>query len=200
VTRARILDAVVRCIDDVGFPGATATRIAEAAGVSVGAVQHHFPTKADVLAAVLERSFENLQAGFEDVHTRNWPLERRVSVFVERAWRHYGSAAFRSTLEILLNERALAAGGENPTASAPIYTSARRATQLWESVFAGIDVPASRQREIRQFTFASLSGLAMARRLQPSEASMEAQVAMLEVSLLTLFEGALAELRGGAAR
>ena len=44
--RARIRDAALEQFAEHGFAGATMKRIAEAAGVSVGLVQHHFGTKA----------------------------------------------------------------------------------------------------------------------------------------------------------
>jgi AcrR family transcriptional regulator len=195
-TRARILDAVVASIDDVGFARTTAQRIARGAGVSVGAVQHHFPAKADILAAVLERSFRNLSAKFKGVSVEGASLAERVGIFVDRAWLHYGSAAFRSTLEILSNARGLASDGGGEAGAQPILASARRATRLWNSIFSNVDLPARRQREIRQFAFASLSGLAIAQRLQPARNGMRPQVEMLKTSLHTVFERALSEPAG----
>jgi len=192
-TRARILDAVVETIDAVGFVRTTSQRIARGAGVSVGAVQHHFPAKDDILAAVLERSLDSLFAKFEGVSLADASLEDRVGVFVERAWLHYGSAAFRSTLEILLNFRNAAAEGGEVAATLPILASARGATRLWGEVFANVDLSARQQREIRQFAFASLSGLAMTQRLQVGERGMRPQIELLKTALLALFVAAGAE-------
>jgi AcrR family transcriptional regulator len=186
-TRERILDAVVRSVDEAGFARTTSQRIARCAGVSVGAVQHHFPAKNDILAAVLERSFESLAARFEGAPLAGAPLEARVEAFVDRAWQHYGSAAFRSTLEILLNARDLAADAGAGTAAAPILHSARSATALWSSLFGDVTSSARRQRELRSFAFAALAGLAVTRRLQPATAGMGAPLALLKDSLLALF-------------
>jgi AcrR family transcriptional regulator len=49
--RARILDAALEQFAEHGFAGATMKRIADAAGVSVGLVQHHFGTKAGLRQA-----------------------------------------------------------------------------------------------------------------------------------------------------
>lgn len=45
-----------------GFEGVSVRRVANAAGVSIGAVQHHFPTKAAMLAAAMERVSEQFTA------------------------------------------------------------------------------------------------------------------------------------------
>jgi len=186
-TRERILDAAVSSIDAVGFARTTSQRIARGAGISVGAVQHHFPAKDEILAAVLERSAKNLDAQFEGIalpaHT---PVSERVEVFVERAWRHYGSASFRSTAQILANAAALASGGGKP--AAPIAASAGSAARLWKRIFGDLDLPERRQREIRQFAFAALTGLAAAARFQRGERETRSAVALLKVSLTAIFE------------
>jgi AcrR family transcriptional regulator len=52
-TRARLLDAAVECLVELGWAGTTTTVVAERAGVSRGAQLHHYPTRTDlVLAAV----------------------------------------------------------------------------------------------------------------------------------------------------
>lgn len=188
-TRARILEAVVSSIDQVGFARTTSQRIARLAGVSVGAVQHHFPAKDDILAAVLATSVRDLGAQFEGVVvTRSTPLAERVDLFVERAWRHYGSAAFRSTAQILANAQSLApAGGGH---AAPIVASARGAATIWNDVFGDIDVSSRNQREIRRFAFAALTGLASARRFHSGEGGLQAQLTLLETALRALFEAA----------
>lgn len=193
-TRERILAAVVESIDEVGFAQTTSQRIARYAGVSVGAVQHHFPTKDDILSAVLEGSFRNLEAQFEGVSVNpSTPLSERIDLFVERAWRHYGSAAFRSTSQILANARALAPGAD--AHAAPIASSARGAARLWSLVFGDIDLPERRQRGIRQFAFAALTGIAAAKRFQNADAGMRTQLQMLKTALGAVFESASAERR-----
>ena len=39
-----------------GFEGVSVRKVAARAGVSIGAVQHHFPTKDAMLAAAMERA------------------------------------------------------------------------------------------------------------------------------------------------
>lgn len=53
-TRTRVLDAAMRLIADVGYHEATNQRIADAAGITRGAMLYHFPTREDLVSAVVE--------------------------------------------------------------------------------------------------------------------------------------------------
>jgi len=52
-TRARLLEAAVSCLAELGWAGATVSVIASRAGVSRGATQHYFRTREDLLTAAL---------------------------------------------------------------------------------------------------------------------------------------------------
>lgn len=101
-TRARAMSAVVECIAEQGYQKTTAAEIARRAGVTWGAVQHHFRDKDGILMAVLEDSFDRFAerlAGVPDGAS----LAERVGRFVDRAWEHFASPHYRTTFEILLN-------------------------------------------------------------------------------------------------
>lgn len=53
-TRQRLLEAAVSCLAEYGWSGSTVTVVAERAGVSRGAAQHHFPTREDLFTAAVE--------------------------------------------------------------------------------------------------------------------------------------------------
>ncbi|NUK06034.1 TetR/AcrR family transcriptional regulator [Streptomyces lunaelactis] len=54
VTRQRLLEAAVACLAEHGWAGSTVSAVAERAGVSRGAAQHHFPTREDLFTAAVE--------------------------------------------------------------------------------------------------------------------------------------------------
>ncbi|MGI8760990.1 MAG: TetR/AcrR family transcriptional regulator [Jatrophihabitantaceae bacterium] len=54
VTRARLLEAAITCLAEFGYQASTVTVVAERAGVSRGAAQHHFPTREALFTAALE--------------------------------------------------------------------------------------------------------------------------------------------------
>jgi AcrR family transcriptional regulator len=54
VTRQRLMEACVECLIEFGWAGTTTTVVAERAGVSRGAQLHHYPTRAELVAAAVE--------------------------------------------------------------------------------------------------------------------------------------------------
>ncbi|MET9414554.1 TetR/AcrR family transcriptional regulator [Streptomyces klenkii] len=53
-TRQRLLEAAVACLAERGWGGSTVSVVAERAGVSRGAAQHHFRTREELFTAAVE--------------------------------------------------------------------------------------------------------------------------------------------------
>jgi AcrR family transcriptional regulator len=53
-TRQRVLAAAATVFGEHGYEGARMAQIAQVSGLSVGAIYNHYPSKADLLAAVVE--------------------------------------------------------------------------------------------------------------------------------------------------
>ncbi|MEO9139788.1 MAG: TetR/AcrR family transcriptional regulator [Jatrophihabitans sp.] len=53
-TRSRLLKSAITCLAELGWSASTVAVVAEHAGVSRGAAQHHFPTREDLFVAALE--------------------------------------------------------------------------------------------------------------------------------------------------
>lgn len=64
-TYARLVDATVGAVFDDGYAGATMARIAERAGVTRGAIQHHFgDRRVDIIAKVTEHILSERQDAY----------------------------------------------------------------------------------------------------------------------------------------
>ena len=157
--RARVVEAVVESISRVGYQRTTAAEIARCAGVTWGAVQHHFGDKDGILLAVLEESFDHFAQCLADFPDSDVPLEERVDRFVDRSWEHFSSSLYRSTFQILLNL---------PTDIEPSWqkTMLGEWTRVWSHYFDVDGTLGQRQRELMQYTIAVLSGLAAMRMLE----------------------------------
>ncbi len=152
-TRRRVMDAVVEAIAELGYQRTTGAEIARRAGVSWGAVQHHFGDKNGILAAALEESFYRLAATLGEPPATDRPLEERVSEFVDRGWQHFGSEHYRSTFEILLNM--------DPEVESSWTDSTLRTWQdLWRRFFPDSALGARETLELMQYTVSVLSGFA----------------------------------------
>ncbi|MFD9218545.1 TetR/AcrR family transcriptional regulator [Streptomyces sp. NPDC060064] len=70
-TRQRLLEAAVSCLAERGWAGSTVSVVAERAGVSRGAAQHHFPTREDLFTAAVEYVAEERSQALRELPTQD---------------------------------------------------------------------------------------------------------------------------------
>lgn len=104
-TQDRIVNAVIGLIREKGYLAASSTEIARRAGVTWGAVQHHFGGKDEILGEVLERSHRAFQQRLGDPAFAKGTPSARVGRYVDAAWAHYRGDEYMATMEILLASR-----------------------------------------------------------------------------------------------
>jgi AcrR family transcriptional regulator len=85
-TRAALLDAALEQLVEGGLATFTTTEVARRAELSQGALFKHFPSKAELLAAVAEHLFEQLRARFERAYARKPEGSRSVVEGLELLW------------------------------------------------------------------------------------------------------------------
>ena len=173
--------AVVEAISDVGFTRATAVEISRRAGVTWGAVQHHFGDKNGILKAVLEESFHHFAAILGQV-PEGQCLEKRVALFVERSWIHFSSPLYRSTFEILLNL---------PDETEPPWQREMLGEwhRIWSRYFPESDPSSQQTIEIMLYAVSVFSGLATTRMLEPKPArSRDRELEFLKETLVLQIE------------
>ena len=187
-TRARVIEAVFESIAEVGFARTTATEITRRAGVTWGAVQHHFGGKDALLIAVVEDSFERFAARLEGIPVEGAPLAERVALFIDRAWEHFASREYRSTFEILLNYL----DREDVRQELPTWQGSmfRAWDGIWMRLFHDAGIPRRRHRVVEHYVISTLSGLASTLVLEGPEATMRREeLEMLKDLLLRELEG-----------
>jgi AcrR family transcriptional regulator len=60
MTRDRILDAAINCFIELGYTNVTTAKVASSAGVSRGAMLHHFPSKTELIQVAVEYLHDKL--------------------------------------------------------------------------------------------------------------------------------------------
>ncbi|MCP3821880.1 TetR/AcrR family transcriptional regulator [Streptomyces sp. A3M-1-3] len=93
-TRQRLLEAAVSCLAEHGWAGSTVSVVAERAGVSRGAAQHHFPTREDLFTAAVEYVAEERSTAL-----RALPVQDRTAV-VGALVDLYTGPLFRAALQL----------------------------------------------------------------------------------------------------
>src|ERR1044072_7076188 len=99
-TRQRLLEAAIECLADVGWSGSTVAVVAERAGVSRGAAQHHFPTREDLFTSAVEY-VSNERLAMLRSHTADLPSgPDRVRAVLAVIEKMYTSPLFRAAIHL----------------------------------------------------------------------------------------------------
>lgn len=77
-TREVLLATVTDLIGRGGFEAVSIREVATAAGVSIGAVQHHFGTKDDLVVAAFEQTVSQIRARLRTIETGPTPRDTMV--------------------------------------------------------------------------------------------------------------------------
>lgn len=108
-TRKRIVRAVIDCLDELGYAETSINRIQERAGISRGALTHHFPSKEELMVVTAERLLRPTlvpqRSGPRGART---PEQRRATIEADIVWmweRLVDTREGRALLEILIAAR-----------------------------------------------------------------------------------------------
>src|SRR5260370_25499932 len=104
-TRAAVLEATVECVVSRGFGGTTTTEVAHRAGVSPGAVLHHFPAKADLLCAAVGHLFEMRQAEVRKAMVKLAPGADRGGAAIAPVLSIFSGPPFVAWLQVFVARR-----------------------------------------------------------------------------------------------
>jgi AcrR family transcriptional regulator len=99
-TRRRLLDAAVECLAELGWSGSTVAVVAQRAGVSRGAAQHHFPTREDMYTAAIRHVAETRIADLRESVERLPEGASRTVALVELLVDLYTGPSFRAALQL----------------------------------------------------------------------------------------------------
>jgi AcrR family transcriptional regulator len=100
----KLLAAASACLVRHGYAATSVTEIAAEAGMSRGALQHHFETKADLLFAVFAGFSSSLVAALDGVDA-TLPAPDRARKMVHALWGRFGDPGYAAMLELMLGSR-----------------------------------------------------------------------------------------------
>ncbi|HVT63997.1 MAG TPA: helix-turn-helix domain-containing protein [Mycobacteriales bacterium] len=90
----RILDATVECLVELGYSRTSTLVVHERAGISRGALLHHFPLRAELMAAAVDHMFEQMQATIDVTSgSQGDPVDRAVRTLWSTFTSNLGVAA-----------------------------------------------------------------------------------------------------------
>ena len=158
MTRDQILDAATSLLATRGTEHATVRKVAAEAGLSPGAVQHHFKTRDELIAAAYGRTAERFRADLEDaVDGIDDPFARfRAGCHLLAGCADDSERAREATAAWLAFAGIAATGGP----AAPGYREAWQGVE--DDLAAGLG-----DREEAALLLALLDGIAVARLTEP---------------------------------
>jgi AcrR family transcriptional regulator len=160
-TRARLLDATIECLHDLGYARTSTPEIAKRAGLSRGAQLHHFPTKAELVTSAVEHLFarrrEEFLRAFRERPAGQDPTEAAIDIL----WSMVSGPTFYVWLELAVAARTEAELRE------PVTALTERLTRIIEDTFFELfPAPATPNpfyAVAPRFAFSLLDGLALSR-------------------------------------
>lgn len=104
-TRQRLLDAAVDELVESGYAKLTTAGVATRAGVSRGAQQHHFPSKATLVGEAVRHLAQRQLAEVRTTTTEGRPGRARVERVLDALYDVYAGPLFTAMLELTLAAR-----------------------------------------------------------------------------------------------
>lgn len=104
-TRGRLVEAAIRVLDESGYANLTISKIAQKAGLTNGAMQHHFASRGELLVAVLDALYPVLEIPIEQIASQNRPIPQRVNMIVDLFWQIYSRPEYLVIWDIAFGTR-----------------------------------------------------------------------------------------------
>lgn len=160
-TRTRLLDATVDCLAELGYSRTTTTEVCRRAGVSRGAQLHHFPTKAELVAAAVEHTFETRMADFRRAVAELPPGADRIQISIDLVWMMFQGAACDAWVELAVAART------DPELRPYAYAVSERHREevesLWAAMFPDLNGTNPFSATAIKFLLALMDGLVLHR-------------------------------------
>ncbi|WP_413207208.1 TetR/AcrR family transcriptional regulator [Rhodospirillum sp. A1_3_36] len=191
-TRAKLISATLDVLLEEGYQNLTTQRICDKAGVSRGAMLHHFPNKITLIVASIEdlliNSTEDIRAQAHRVRDE----EISVESFVDYLWtEHFSGRLFYLTLEHVTVART---DNEVRAAMIPVVKRFHQALdETWREFFPAAHLGKGEVTTVLNLTLCLLRGMGVQTVLRPSDpAYYDALRGVWKTMLTAILDGRLA--------
>ena len=156
-TRRKLLDVAITLLCEGGLSAVTSISVAARAGLTRGAVQHHFPNRTALLRALVDDVTAELMAlpvAFPGESVRD-----RIDAAIDRYWEYFGSANYTAMVQLSLSDP-----NETPVRGWVADEVERSQTLLdrkWLDAFGDVGASRDRIHSARLLVLATLRGFAM---------------------------------------
>lgn len=164
-TRAALLQATIDCLLELGYARTTTQEVQARAGVSRGALTHHFASKSELLLAATDSLYEDFSARIRSEAAGLPPGALRVRPAIKLLWERINGPLFMPVIELWVAART---DGELRAALLPRERRlGRQLRELAVEVFGAGIASHPHAETVYQLLFTSMRGQAMTYALQP---------------------------------
>jgi AcrR family transcriptional regulator len=192
-TRNGILDAAIRCFYEFGYNNTTTEKIATEAGVSRGAMLHHFPSRAELIKATVgylnQRRLELFQIEEDVVQTD--AVHSRIDEGIDAYWAQLNTRYF-----VVFHELQVAARTD-PELAAELIPAIRAFDASWYELVKEVFPDLARSEAFiraNTLTLYLLEGLAANQHTRQTDAVAESLLAWLKAELKRAFADVLTSI------
>lgn len=156
-TRTALLDATIDCLIELGYARTSVQEICSRAGVSKGAQQHHFNTKAELMAAAIQHLTQRIGG---EILTTVGTLKNDTALIdrgIDLIWQGFSGTLSAAVLELWVAART---DPELAAAMRPIDRALGRSTLEIFRTLAG-DLTVARTETLYWLTVNLIRGLAL---------------------------------------
>ncbi|GAA2983839.1 TetR/AcrR family transcriptional regulator [Actinokineospora diospyrosa] len=157
-TREALLDATIGCLVELGYARTTVQEICLRAGVSRGAQQHHFTTKAELMTAALEHLFARLTRQLREAAVDLPPGPARVTQGIDLLWEAYSGTLSTAAVELWVAART---DPELRETLRPVDRALGHATLELYREAAGVELPEAELETLLLLSVNLVRGLAL---------------------------------------
>ncbi|WP_206056541.1 TetR/AcrR family transcriptional regulator [Nocardioides sp. GY 10113] len=190
-TRALILDSTAACLLEVGLAATTVSEVQDRTGLARGTIQHHFPTRAELLVGAVSHLVDARIERFRADAALIDPDADRMEAVVDLIWRDLSSPIFFAALELWVAART------DPDLRAALLPEEARLLATMRTMYAeNLGDPLAtdpRTASLVELTVDLLTGLSMLTMLGARASTRESVVRNWKQALRTLWAGQPAE-------
>lgn len=104
--RAALIEGCISSMCEIGYAGTTTQEICRRAGVTSGAIQHHFGSKDDLVLSALNALRAEMQNRLDAIAVLEGTVEARCSALLTELWdTFYGLARYMAVWEITIGSK-----------------------------------------------------------------------------------------------
>lgn len=186
-TRERVLRAAIDCIYERGLQNTSTVDITERAGISRGAMLHHYPSREDLLCAAYEVLLEEEVGKLREAAGGYTKSQLTVEEFIDQLWSRFSLRSFSVTLDYLTAARTDPGLMKRVKQARKQYDEAL--AEIWSRFFADCGL-GERDIELQlKLTVSLFRGMSLQLFMQPDRAELDEMVTEWKSHLKELLTG-----------